>query len=457
MPADNTNRLSWREAALVYTRPRVLAMVLLGFSAGLPFLLVFSTLSAWLADVGIELSVIGFFSWVGITYSVKVLWAPVIDRLPLPMLTRLLGKRRSWMLLAQIGIAGGLLGMASTDPTEAILVMAGFAVLVAFASATQDITIDAYRIESMDARYQGAMAAAYVFGYRVALLVGGAGALYVAQDSSWTGAYLLMATLMGIGMLTTLSLTEPEHRIDARTRALEQSIESSIGLGSNRQTPLERLFRWFSDAVISPFADFFTRNGATALIILLLIGAYRISDITMGVMANPFYIDLGFSLKEIANVTKVFGFFMTIAGAAAGGILVVRFGIMRPLLLGATLVAVTNLLFAALALTEPGIGLLALVVSADNLSGGLATSVFVAYLSSLTNQAYTATQYALFSSLMTLPAKFLGGFSGLIVDSQGYAVFFTFSSALGIPAIALVLYLRHLDRRRDTAQPAASP
>lgn len=457
MQADPRQGLGWREAALVYTRPRVLAMVLLGFSAGLPFLLVFTTLSAWLRDIGIERSIIGFFSWVGITYSVKVLWAPVIDRLPLPLLTRLLGKRRSWMLLAQVGIALGLIGMATTDPTNAILVMAGFAVLVAFASATQDITIDAYRIESMDTRYQGAMAAAYVFGYRVALLVGGAGALYAAQYISWTWAYLLMASLMGVGMLTTLALTEPQHRIDARTRALEQSIESSMGLGSNRQTPLERLFRWFSDAVISPFVDFFTRNGATALIILLLIGAYRISDITMGVMANPFYIDLGFSLKEIANVTKVFGFFMTIAGAAAGGVLVVRFGIMRPLLLGATLVAATNLLFAALALVEPGIGLLALVVSADNLSGGLATSVFVAYLSSLTNQAYTATQYALFSSLMTLPAKFLGGFSGLIVDAQGYAVFFTLSSALGIPAIALVLYLRHLDRRRDTAQPAASP
>jgi PAT family beta-lactamase induction signal transducer AmpG len=454
MPADQRHGLGWREAALVYTRPRVLAMVLLGFSAGLPFLLVFTTLSAWLRDVGVERSIIGFFSWVGITYSVKVLWAPVIDRLPLPLLTPLLGKRRSWMLLAQMGIAAGLIGMATTDPTDAILVMAGFAVLVAFASATQDITIDAYRIESMDPRYQGAMAAAYVFGYRVALLVGGAGALYAAQYSSWTGAYMLMATLMGIGMLTTLALTEPRHRIDARTRALEQRIESHMGLQGQKVSPLRRFIRWFSDAVIGPFAEFFSRNEASALIILLLIGAYRISDITMGVMANPFYIDLGFTLQDIANVTKVFGFFMTIAGAAIGGILVVRLGIMGPLLLGAVLVTLTNLLFATLALAEPSLGLLALVVSADNLSGGLATAVFVAYLSSLTNQAYTATQYALFSSLMTLPAKFLGGFSGLIVDAHGYATFFTYSAALGLPSIALVLYLSRVARRQGSAQEA---
>jgi PAT family beta-lactamase induction signal transducer AmpG len=331
-------------------------------------------------------------------------------------------------------------------------------VVVAFASATQDISIDAYRIESMDVRYQGVMAAAYVFGYRIALLVGGAGALYAAEFTSWTGAYLLMAGLMGIGMLTTLAVSEPEHRIDVRTRELEHSIESRLGVGGQeRGSPLQRLFRWFTDAVIAPFADFFARNGATALIILLLIGAYRISDITMGVMANPFYIDLGFTLQEIANVTKIFGFFMTIAGATIGGLLVVRFGILGPLLLGSVLVAVTNLLFATLALAEPSITLLAMVVSADNLSGGLATSVFIAYLSSLTNQAYTATQYALFSSLMTLPAKFLGGFSGLIVDAQGYAMFFTYSATLGLPAIALVLYLRHLGRRPGAAQNAAAP
>lgn len=438
--ADNGTR-SWREALRVYREPRVLGMVFLGFSAGLPFLLVFSTLSAWLREAGIERTVIGFFSWVGVTYSIKVLWAPVIDRLPLPWLTRRLGKRRSWMLLAQVTIAMGLLGMALTDPHTQLTALALLALLVAFGSATQDISIDAYRIEALEVRYQGAMSAAYVFGYRVALLVAGAGAFYVAEFSDWPTAYLVMAALMGVGLATTLIIREPVHRRDAHTTELERAVEGVLGVNPARASRTARLMAWFSDAVISPFVEFFRRNGVWAFVILLLIGAYRISDITMGVMANPFYLDLGFSKTEIADVTKVFGFVMTIAGAAVGGLLVVRFGVFRPLLLGAVLVASTNLLFAWLATAEPSLLGLALVVSADNLSGGLATSVFVAYLSGLTNQAYTATQYALFSSLMTLPAKFLGGFSGIVVDAHGYFVFFVYAAALGIPAILLVTLL----------------
>ena len=227
-------------------------------------------------------------------------------------------------------------------------------------------------------------------------------------------------------------------------------MEQYLGVASTSASRWRRLAAWFSDAVVSPFVEFFERNGRTALVILFLIGVYRISDITMGVMANPFYLDLGFSKTEIADVTKVFGFFMTIAGAALGGVLVVRYGIMRPLLTGAILVASTNLLFATLAVSEPSLLFLAAVVSADNLSGGLATSAFVAYLSSLTNQAYTATQYALFSSLMTLPAKFLGGFSGIVVDGHGYFTFFVYAAGLGVPAILLVLILwqtMRLERR----------
>jgi PAT family beta-lactamase induction signal transducer AmpG len=435
-----TESRSWREALLVYTRPRVVAMVWLGFSAGLPFLLVFSTLSGWLRDVGVERSVIGFFSWVGITYSIKVFWAPVVDRLGFPLLTRLLGKRRGWMLAAQIGIAAGLLGMAQTDPLSDIGRIAAFALLVAFSSATQDITIDAYRIEAMDPEYQGAMAAAYVLGYRIALLAAGAGAFYIAEGASWSVAYVVMAMLMGVGMLTTLTLREPEHASSAATRAIEARVEEALGAADTRGV-LHRVLAFFSDAVVAPFVDFFTRNGREAVFILLLISIYKLSDITMGVMANPFYLDLGFSKTEIADVTKIFGFFMTIGGAALGGVLVLRYGIRRPLLLGAVLVASTNLLFALLAELEPSLPLLAVVVSADNLSGGIASSVFIAYLSSLTNQAYTATQYALFSSLMTLPAKVLGGFSGVMVDWHGYTVFFLYAAALGLPAILLALRL----------------
>jgi PAT family beta-lactamase induction signal transducer AmpG len=440
MPAQTSVR-SWREALSVYAKPRVVGMIFLGFSAGLPFLLVFSTLSGWLRDEGVSRSVIGFFSWVGITYSIKVFWAPVVDRLPLPLLTRWLGKRRSWMLLAQCGIAAGLIGMALTDPHQDITRIAVFALVVAFSSATQDITVDAYRIEAVQRELQGAMAASYVFGYRVALLAAGAGAFYIAEYYSWMVAYLSMAALMAVGVTTTLTIREPQVSVDRRTAELEQKIESAVGVNHRRPGALNRLGAWFLDAVISPFVEFFDRSGRLALFILLLIGIYKLSDITMGVMANPFYLDLGFSKTEIADVTKVFGFFMTIAGAALGGVLVVRYGIMRPLLLGAALVASTNLLFALLAVSEPNLTFLAVVISADNLSGGIATSVFIAYLSSLTNSAYTATQYALFSSLMTLPAKVLGGFSGIIVDGYGYPSFFIYASLIGVPAILLVWYL----------------
>lgn len=431
---------SWKEALLVYSKPRVLGMLFLGFSAGLPFLLVFSTLSAWLRDVGIERTVIGFFSWVGITYSIKVFWAPVVDSLSIPVLTRLLGKRRSWMLVAQIGIATGLLGMALIKPTEQIHLIAWFALLVAFSSATQDITIDAYRIEALDKIYQGAMATTYVLGYRIALLAAGAGALYIAEYQNWSVAYLSMAALMAVGILTTLTINEPLVVKDPQTEERENKLEQALGI-NQEDGLLQRFASWFTDAVIAPFADFVARNGKTALTILALIAVYKISDITMGVMANPFYLDLGFSKTDIADVAKFFGFFMTIAGAALGGIMVVRYGIMKPLVLGAVLIASTNLLFAMLAIYEPSKIFLALVVSADNLSGGIATSVFIAYLSSLTNTAYTATQYALFSSLMTLPAKFIGGFSGIVVDSQGYFNFFVYAAILGTPAILLAMHL----------------
>ena len=432
---------SWKEAFSVYLNPKVISMLFLGFAAGLPFLLVFSTLSAWLTDAGTSRTVIGFFSWVGITYSIKVFWAPVIDRVPLPLLTNLLGKRRSWMLIAQLGIAIGLIGMAATDPGTQITQLALFALLVAFSSATQDVAIDAYRIEVVKAEVQGAMAATYVLGYRLALLVAGAGAFYLAEFNSWSEAYYTMALLMSVGIITVLLVQEPERKITANTLQREERVVNFLENNAHLPDSLRKTGAWFIGAVICPFTDFFQRNGSLAIIILVFISLFRISDITMGVMANPFYLDLGFSKTEIANVSKVFGFFVSILGALLGGVLVVRYGIMRPLLLGAVLVALTNVLFAFMALLPPNLTLLAIVISADNLSGGIASGVFIAYLSSLTNTAYTATQYALFSSLMTLFPKFLGGFSGVIVDGYGYFNFFIYASVLGLPAILLVLYL----------------
>lgn len=429
---------SWLSAFSVYIQPQVRSMAFLGFSAGLPFLLVFSTLSAWLRDEGVERSVIGFFSWVGITYSIKVFWAPVVDKLPLPFLTKFLGKRRSWMLLAQLGVIVGLVGMGGSDSHSQLQQIALFAVWVAFCSATQDVVIDAYRIESVVPEFQGAMAATYVLGYRIALLMSGAGAFYIADYASWKVAYFIMAAAMTVGLVTTFCLREPEHKDFG-----EGGRDASMA----RQGICLRLLLGFIDATLNPFMEFFARNGRVGLLILMLIAVYKMSDITMGVMANPFYLDLGFSKKDIADISKVFGFFMTIAGAAVGGALVVRYGIMRPLLLGAIMVAATNLLFALLAISEPSLLLLSGVISADNLSGGIATSVFIAYLSSLTSSAYTATQYALFSSLMTLPAQLLGGFSGVIVDSYGYTVFFVYASTVGLPAIVLVLLLMRYQRR----------
>lgn len=442
---------SWRSAFSVYTQPRVLGMILLGFSAGLPYSLVSTTLSAWLADEQISLSVIGYFSLVGIAYSIKVFWAPVVDRLAIPLLHRLLGKRRSWMLLAQIGIALGLFGISAIDIHLHLQHVALLAIGVAFCSATQDIAIDAYRIEAVTPKYQGAMAAMYVFGYRLALLAAGAGVLYLAEFGSWRIAYQTMAAAMLVGILTTLSIHEPEHDTDQRTQAIEQKVESALGVG--KTAPLLSVFlKWFSDAVISPFVEFFQRNGKIALWILLLIAVYKISDIAMGVMALPFYLELGFSKKEIADVTKVFGFFMTIIGTSFGGMLVVRFGIMRPMLVGAILAALTNLLFAALAATQPSIALLAGVISADNLSGGIAAAAFIAYLSSLTNTAYTATQYALFSSLMTLPAKLIGSFSGDVASTFGYQAFFIYSAIIGLPSVVLVILLMRITPEVDTAK-----
>ncbi len=433
--------ISWREAFAVYRHPRVIAMLFLGFAAGLPFLLVFSTLSAWLRDLGVSRTAIGFFGWVGVTYSVKVFWAPVVDRVPIPMLTRMLGKRRSWMLLAQIGIASGLIGMAMTDPTLALTPVALFALLVAFSSATQDIAIDAYRIEAVTKDRQAAMAATYILGYRVALLAAGAGAFYVAEYASWSSAYFAMAALMVVGMMTVVFIDEPAHHREGDSVMFEERVVDFMSRSAHLPQWLRAAGGWFIGAVICPFADFFSRNGWLAIVILIFIGMFRLSDITMGIMANPFYLDLGFTKPQIANIAKVFGFFMTIAGAALGGLLVVRYGIMRPLLLGAVMVAITNLLFAAMASVGADLVWLTAVISADNISGGLSNAVFIAYLSSLTNQAYTATQYALFSSIMTLPGKFVSGFSGVIVDGYGYVSFFIYAAAIGIPAILLVIYL----------------
>lgn len=426
-------RPSWLQTLRIYLEPASLRMLTLGFSAGLPLLLVLGTLSFRLREAGIDRSTIGYLSWVGLAYGFKWVWAPLVDRMPLPLLTRWLGRRRSWLLLSQLVVVAGLVGMALADPREMLGPIVWCALAVAFGSATQDIALDAFRIESADARYQAALAASYQTGYRLAMIWAGAGVLWIAaraevapavgqavagyQNGAWQAAYLAMAASMAVGIVTVLFSREP----------------AQLAL-----PPAKNAAEWIKGAVIDPFADFLGRYGWHAALILALIAVYRISDVVMGIMANPFYVDMGYTKDEVAAVTKIYGVVMTLVGAFVGGVLSVRFGVMRILMLGALLSAGSNLLFAWLAGHGHDVTALIAVVSADNLASGIASAAFIAYLSSLTNVSYSATQYALFSSLMLLLPKFLAGFSGRYVDLFGYAHFFTATALLGLPVLALV-------------------
>jgi MFS transporter, PAT family, beta-lactamase induction signal transducer AmpG len=419
---------SWSATLKVYLEPPTLRMLALGFSAGLPLLLVLGTLSFWLREAGIDRTTIGFLSWVGLAYAFKWAWAPLVDRLPLPGLTRWLGLRRSWLLLAQFAIMAGLVGMAFTDPQVRLQPVVWCALAVAFGSATQDIALDAFRIESAGTERQAALAAAYQTGYRMAMIWAGAGVLWIAaraevagrpgyQHEAWQTAYLVMAASMLVGVLTVLLSAEPARHVLPKARNLGE---------------------WLQGALIDPFSDFVRRYRWQAALILSLIAVYRISDVVMGIMANPFYVDMGYTKDEVAAVTKIYGVLMTLAGAFVGGVLSMRVGVMRVLMLGAVLSAASNLLFAWLGTRGHDVTALIAVISADNLSSGIASAAFIAYMSSLTNVNYSATQYALFSSMMLLAPKWLAGFSGEYVDHFGYGNFFVATAWLGVPVLLLV-------------------
>ncbi len=425
---NSTEKPSWLDTLKVYREGPTLRMLFLGFSAGLPLLLVLGTLSFWLREAGVDRATIGYLSWVGLAYGFKWCWAPLVDRLAIPLLTSLLGRRRSWLLVSQLAIMGGIVGMALNDPKISLMPVVWCALVVAFASATQDIALDAYRIESADADRQAALAAAYQTGYRIAMIWAGAGVLWIAaraevsdaasyQHAAWQTAYLAMAASMAVGVLAVLLSPEPAPKVFA---------------------PAKNMADWLQSTLIAPFADFFKRYGAQALLILALIAVYRISDIVMGIMANPFYVDMGYTKAEVAAVTKVYGVVMTLVGAFIGGVLSMRLGVMRVLMLGAVLSAASNLLFAWLGTRGHDVNALVWVVSADNLAGGIASAAFIAYLSSLTNIEYSATQYALFSSLMLLLPKFIAGFSGVAVNAVGYPTFFIGTALLGVPVLLLV-------------------
>ena len=418
----------WREVWRVYSEAATLRMLVLGFSAGLPPALVLGTLGFWLREAGIDRTTIGYLSWVGLAYGFKWVWAPLVDRLPIPLLTRWLGWRRSWLLLSQLIIMSALICMALTNPQQMLAPVIWCALAVAFGSATQDIALDAYRIESANIERQAALSATYQTGYRMAMIWSGAGVLWIAaraeivgaatyQQSAWQSAYLVMAASMLLGVVTVLFSPEPQRR---------------------ELLPAKNAADWLKGALIEPFADFLRRYGKQAVLILALIAMYRISDVVMGIMANPFYVDMGYTKDEVATVTKIYGVIMTLVGAFIGGGLAMRFGVMRVLMLGAVLSAASNLLFAWLGTRGHEVGSLIFVISADNLSSGIASAAFIAYLSSLTNINYSATQYALFSSMMLLLPKTLAGYSGRYVDAFGYSSFFTATALLGVPVLVLI-------------------
>lgn len=409
---------SLREA---FTQPAAAIMLLFGFASGLPFLLVGGTLSVWLKDSGVSLEDIGLLSLAGLAYAFKFVWAPLVDEARLPLLGRL-GRRRAWLLAAQGLLAASLLAMSAVTPAGSLSLFVALTVLAGLAGATQDVVIDAYRIEIAPQEQQGALAATYTLGYRLALLVSGALALLLADHLPWPLIYQGMALLVTLVMLVTLAAREPEAAPASTT-------------GAN-------LLAGLRHSIAGPFRDFFLRyRGGLGLGLLLFIGLFKISDQMLGVMALPFYLDCGFSKTQIAAVSKLFGVWVGIAGAFLGGAVVVRLGIQRTLLIAMLLGALSNLLYVLLAQHPADIRVFVAVIGGENLSGGFLGAAAVAWLSALVSREYTATQYALFSSLVTLPGKLLGGFSGFMVADLGYDGFFIISTAAVLPALLLFFWL----------------
>ena len=497
---------------------RVVVMLFLGFSAGLPILLIFGTLSVWLREAEVSRSTVTLFSWAALGYSFKFVWAPLVDQLRLPLLTSWLGRRRGWLLLSQMLLLVAIWIMSSADPAtgrQALIILALGAVLLGFSSATQDIVIDAFRIELAQARMQALLSSTYIAGYRIAMILAGAGGLFLAEYlgsdagqydyAAWQITYRFMGAAMLVGIVTTLVISEPAGTrkspfslrqnsqllllfvicaagfvgayvaLSDGVEALKEGLDAvfsnrplasvcaetlRLGFGVFTAWCLAQLLirvRLVSRPVliagyVAPVQDFFNRYGVSnAWLLLALIGLYRISDIVLGVIANVFYYDLGFSKSEIAEVAKTFGVLMTIVGGFLGGVLAFRFGVIRILLLGALLSAVTNLLFVLMANLGQDINMLYVVIGADNLSAGIASAAFIAFLSALTNVNFTAMQYAIFSSLMTLLPKILGGYSGAMVDQIGYPNFFLFTALIGLPVLGvIVLAAKKLELDVDT-------
>ncbi len=418
----------WLAALAVYRRPRLIAVLLMGFSSGLPLALTFGTLSYWLAETGVSLTAIGLFGLVRASYSLKWCWSPLIDRLPIPFLTARLGRRRGWALLIQLLLALAILALGMTDPKIDPVATALAAVVVAFLSASQDIVIDAYRIELLLPEEQGAGAAATQWGYRFGMLASGAGALYAASYGGWHFAYAAMAALMLVGMLTVWFTPEPG------------GIRPPEPLPGD--TAAERVRAWFVRAAVAPFIDIFQRNGAAQLgAIIVFIVLYKFGDALAGSMSNPLYVALGFTKVEVATVAKVYGVIATLAGVALGGVLVLRIGVFRALLFCGGLQALSNLMYAMQVWAGHDVAMLAVTIGGENLTGGMASSAFVAYLSGLCSRDFTATQYALLSSLATVGLNVLAASGGYFAERLGWVPFFVLSTLACLPSLLILVWI----------------
>ena len=394
-----------------------------GFASGLPYVLIFITLTAWLRDVDVDLSLIGFISWIMLTYSLKFLWAPLVDRSP-TKLFKSFGHRRSWIITMQFQIILSLIVLSFVNPETDLIFFAVFAFIIALAGSIQDIAIDAYRIESAKLEDQGNLAAGYQFGYRLAILVGSSFALIFAENYSWSSTYQLMAIILSINIFLSIYISVEKPNSDLVKLNYQKSL-------------------------IEPIIDFFNRFGLKiASMLLLIIATYRLTDIVMGPMANPFYIDMGYSLSEIGYVVKVVALIATIIGIFIGGIFIKRLGLYQSLLIAAFLVMMTNLLFSYASINEKNLTLLACIVASDSLAAGIVGTVNITFLTSLVSAKYTGFQYALLTSLMAFLGKIFGGFSGVVVENfqssygfnYGWMSFYIFTSLLAIPAIILILF-----------------
>ena len=443
-------RASWGEALAVYLKPRQLIILIMGFASGLPLLLTLSTLSYWLSTVGVDKTTIGLFALAGTPYTFKFAWSPIIDQMPLPVLGRLMGQRKSWLFVIQLMLATAIFALGFTDPAVAPKATAFAVLVIAFFSASQDIVIDAYRIELLSIEEQGAGAGTTQVGYRIGLLMAGAGAIALSDYISWAEIFAVLAGAVLLCAVFTMFIPEPARRVDTMQTVARQEF---IGRATGKS---QAYVAWINGAVVKPFAEFMQRRGW--VVVLLFVLFYKFGDAFGGTMANPFYKELGFSGVEIAAITKVYGIIATLIGGILGGAVVARIGIFRTLMIGGILQAVTNLLFSYLALKGHDIVWLGVAITADNLAGGVAAAAFVAYLSALCNLAFTATQYALLTSFMAYGRTLMSSPSGWLIDhlANDWALFWSLTALMAIPGLLLIFWISRLYPDERTIAPAAT-